>query len=107
MDWKTGWRKFFENLASPSGQTSERRSAQSCSEANFEARRIEEAAKQQTLKDVRRCGIPASTRCAFGAAITVGAVDLPEFIGYLLIAAGAIDALVMPIVLARTWKTPS
>ncbi len=44
---------------------------------------------------------------AFGAAITAGAIALPEFVGYLLIAAGAIDALVMPIVLARTWKTPS
>lgn len=44
---------------------------------------------------------------AFGAAITAGAIDLPEFVGYLLIAAGAIDALVMPIVLARIWKTPT
>lgn len=44
---------------------------------------------------------------AFGAAITAGAVALPEMFGYLLIAAGAIDALVMPIVLARSWKTPS
>lgn len=42
----------------------------------------------------------------FGAAITVGAVALPEAVGYLLIAAGAIDALVVPIVLARSWKTP-
>ena len=44
---------------------------------------------------------------AFGAAITAGAIDLPEFAGYLLIAVGAIDALVMPIVLARIWKTPT
>jgi hypothetical protein len=43
---------------------------------------------------------------AFGAAITAGVIAMPEMIGYFLIAAGAIDALVAPIVLARAWKTP-
>lgn len=43
----------------------------------------------------------------FGVAIAAGKVALPEMVGYLLIAVGAIDALVMPIVLARSWKTPS
>lgn len=43
---------------------------------------------------------------AFGAAITAGAIEMPEMIGYVLIAAGAIDALVVPTVLARAWKSP-
>ena len=44
---------------------------------------------------------------AFGAAITAGMVSMPELVGYVLIGVGAIDALVMPMVLARSWKTPS
>ncbi|MGE3691290.1 MAG: hypothetical protein AB7F98_07910 [Novosphingobium sp.] len=40
-----------------------------------------------------------------GAAITANMIGLPEQLGYVLIAVGAIDALVMPIVLSRAWKT--
>ncbi len=43
----------------------------------------------------------------FGAAITARVLTfLPEEAGYIIIAAGAIDALVVPIVLGRAWKTP-
>jgi hypothetical protein len=41
----------------------------------------------------------------FGAAIVAGKIALPPAIGYILIAAGAIDALIVPILLARSWKT--
>lgn len=35
-----------------------------------------------------------------------GKIDLPEIAGYVLMGAGLIDALFMPTVLARMWKTP-
>lgn len=41
-----------------------------------------------------------------GLLITAGKIGLPEIAGYVLMAAGLIDALFMPSVLARMWKTP-
>lgn len=41
-----------------------------------------------------------------GLLIAVGKIDLPVIIGYVLIAIGLIDALIMPTMLARRWKTP-
>lgn len=42
----------------------------------------------------------------FGIAIVAGKVDLPLAAGYVLIAAGAIDSLVLPAVLMKAWATP-
>jgi len=33
-------------------------------------------------------------------------IDLPEIAGYVLFVVGLLDALIMPSVLARLWKTP-
>ncbi len=41
-----------------------------------------------------------------GLLIVNGKIDLPEIAGYILTAIGLLDALVMPVVLARLWKTP-
>jgi hypothetical protein len=42
-----------------------------------------------------------------GLTIMVGKTSLPEWTGYLLTIAGAFDALIAPILLARRWKSPS
>jgi len=42
----------------------------------------------------------------FGAAIIAGKVPLPEAAGYFLFLAGVADALVMPPLLAKIWRTP-
>jgi hypothetical protein len=34
-------------------------------------------------------------------------IDLPEMAGYAFLAVGVADALVMPVMLARRWKSPS
>ena len=41
-----------------------------------------------------------------GIAIMVGKVDLPRVSGYLLAAIGLFDAMAMPTILARRWRTP-
>lgn len=41
-----------------------------------------------------------------GIAIMVGKVDLPRVAGYLLAAIGLFDAMAMPTILARRWRTP-
>lgn len=41
-----------------------------------------------------------------GIAIVGGKIDLPAIAGYLIIGVGIVDALYMPTVLARRWKTP-
>lgn len=38
-------------------------------------------------------------------AILARKIDLPEAVGYVLFVVGVLDALFMPIVLARLWKT--
>ena len=42
----------------------------------------------------------------FGLAIAAGKIDLPAVAGYAMIAVGALDALVMPMVLIKAWKSP-
>jgi hypothetical protein len=41
-----------------------------------------------------------------GMAILAGKVDLPAVAGYVLTAVGALDALVVPVVLIKAWKSP-
>lgn len=41
-----------------------------------------------------------------GLLILYGKTDLPEAVGYVFFVVGLLDALVMPGVLARMWKTP-
>jgi hypothetical protein len=41
-----------------------------------------------------------------GVAILAGKVDLPAIAGFVLLAMGALDAMIMPLVLARRWKSP-
>lgn len=42
----------------------------------------------------------------FGLLIYAGRIDLPIEAGWVLMAVGLLDALFMPSVLARMWKTP-
>lgn len=41
-----------------------------------------------------------------GAAIVAGKIAAPVEAGYLLVVAGLIDALIVPPILARKWRTP-
>jgi hypothetical protein len=41
-----------------------------------------------------------------GLLVLYGKIDLPEIAGYVLFVVGLLDALIMPGVLARLWKTP-
>ncbi len=41
-----------------------------------------------------------------GLLIYADKIELPEIVGYVLIGVGLLDALFMPGVLARMWKTP-
>ncbi len=41
-----------------------------------------------------------------GLLIVNGTIDLPRVVGYVLVLAGLVDALFMPSVLTRRWKTP-
>lgn len=41
-----------------------------------------------------------------GIAIIRRKIDLPEIAGYFIVAVGLFDALLMPSLLARKWKTP-
>lgn len=41
-----------------------------------------------------------------GVAVIAGKLPLPEVAGYVLLLAGVADALVVPSVLARKWRTP-
>ena len=41
-----------------------------------------------------------------GLLIFTGKLDLPEIAGYVLMGVGLLDALFMPSVLAKRWKTP-
>ena len=41
-----------------------------------------------------------------GLLILYGEIDLPEVAGYVLLVVGLLDALIMPGILARLWKTP-
>ena len=41
-----------------------------------------------------------------GILVVYGRIDLPEEAGYVLIAIGIVDALVLPGIFARRWRTP-
>lgn len=41
-----------------------------------------------------------------GVLIAGGKIDLPVLVGYVLVLAGLVDLFVMPLVLARRWRTP-
>lgn len=41
-----------------------------------------------------------------GLLIYAGKLPLPEIAGYVLMAVGLVDALLVPTLLARKWKTP-
>lgn len=41
-----------------------------------------------------------------GLLIYAGKIDLPEIVAYVLMGVGLLDALFMPTVLSRMWKTP-
>ena len=41
----------------------------------------------------------------FGAAIIAGKTSLPAAIGYVFLVFGAIDATIVPVVIARLWKS--
>jgi hypothetical protein len=41
-----------------------------------------------------------------GLAVLAGKIDLPLVAGYGLLAIGALDALIAPLILAKAWKTP-
>lgn len=42
----------------------------------------------------------------FGLLVIYRRIDLPREAGYVLFLVGVIDALIMPTVLARRWKSP-
>lgn len=41
-----------------------------------------------------------------GILVTQGAIDWPEKLGWALMALGMVDVFVVPLVLARKWRTP-
>ena len=43
----------------------------------------------------------------FGLMIIGGKFDLPPLAGYFFAVAGVVEAMVLPVLLARRWKTPS
>jgi hypothetical protein len=55
------------------------------------------------LQAVRFSGVALAVA---GAATIAGKLPLPELVGYALLFAGIVDALVIPVVLTRAWKTP-
>lgn len=55
------------------------------------------------LQAVRLAGI---VQVVLGLAITMDRLALPHVVGYLLIANGMIDAFLIPVLLARRWKSP-
>lgn len=42
----------------------------------------------------------------FGALILGQIIDLPQFVGAIFLVLGAVDFFIVPIVLAKRWKTP-
>lgn len=41
-----------------------------------------------------------------GILIVNGAIDLPRVVGYVFIPLGLVEVFLMPLVLARKWRTP-
>jgi hypothetical protein len=42
----------------------------------------------------------------FGLLVINGKLSLPAIVGYVMLVVGVVDALVLPSVLARIWKSP-
>ena len=61
-------------------------------------------AKFLTIQAMRLTGLGL---VILAMAIMAGKIDLPEIVGYLLFIAGVLDALIVPSILARIWRTPS
>lgn len=55
-----------------------------------------------TIQAVRLSGVALAV---LGALVLALIVPLPEVVGYLLIALGALDVFVLPLVLARRWRS--
>ena len=55
------------------------------------------------IQIVRLTGVALTV---LGVAVIAGKIALPEVAGYALVIAGVIDALVVPTILARKWRTP-
>ena len=55
------------------------------------------------LQALRLAGI---VQVVAGLAITTDALALPHIVGYLLIANGMVDTFVLPVMLAKRWKSP-
>jgi hypothetical protein len=55
------------------------------------------------LQALRLAGI---AQVVLGLAITADKVALPHIAGYLLIANGMVDTFLIPVLLARRWKSP-
>ena len=43
----------------------------------------------------------------FGLAVIAGKIHLPQMLGLGFISLGAVESLVLPIMLARKWRSPS
>ncbi len=55
------------------------------------------------IQVVRLTGVALAV---LGVAIIAGKLPLPQAAGYVLLLAGVADALIVPPVLARKWRTP-
>lgn len=59
--------------------------------------------RYMVIQIVRFTGVALTV---LGVAVIAGKIDLPEVAGYALVVAGVIDAMVLPPILARKWRTP-
>lgn len=55
------------------------------------------------LNIVRLLGV---TLALLGLAIIAGKIAVPREVGYVFFVVGLLDALIVPIILTRKWKTP-
>jgi hypothetical protein len=60
-------------------------------------------ARFMALQMMRLSGIAL---VVFGLLVINGKLSLPVFMGYVMLAVGVVDALVLPSVLSRMWKSP-
>lgn len=60
-------------------------------------------ARWMIIQVVRLTGV---AMVLFGILIMAGRIDLPKVAGTVLALVGLVEALVLPLVLARAWKTP-
>jgi hypothetical protein len=50
--------------------------------------------------------VTGMTLALLGLAIVAGKVSVPREVGYVFFVVGLLDAMIVPIILARKWKTP-